>query len=112
MLEFPQAIYKGNSVDIELTIQNGDEDYEFQVGDIVQIGVKYFIGASDYILKKEKEITQVDTETQIHISPEETNSIPTGITAILEVKLQYNGGDDCKTVYQENIELKGVVNDE
>lgn len=112
MLEFPQAIYKGNSVDIELTIQNGDDNYEFQVGDVVQIGVKRYIGDTEYIITKTKEITQVGTTTQMHISPEETASIPTGIIAILEVKLEYNDGTDSRTVYQENIELKGVVNDE
>lgn len=111
MLEFPQAIYKGNSVDIELTIQNGDEDYEFQIGDIVQVGIKRYIGATEYILLKEHIISQVETTTQIHLSPAETADIPI-CTAILELSLKYNDESDYKTVYQENIELKGVVLDE
>lgn len=111
MLEFPQAIYKGNSVDIELAIKNGDEDYEFQIGDIVQVGIKRYIGDNEYIIQKEHTISQVETTTQIHLTPEETANIPV-CTAILEVSLKYNDEADYKTVYQENIELKGVVLDE
>ena len=44
MVEFPQAIYRGNSVDIELTIKNGNSNYTFQVGDVVKLGIKKYIG--------------------------------------------------------------------
>lgn len=111
MVEFPQAIYRGNSVDIELTIKNGTEDYEFQIGDVVQLGIKRYIGDNEYIIQKEHIISQTETTTQIHLTPEETANIPI-CTAILEVSLKYNDESDYRTVYQENIELKGVVLDE
>lgn len=111
MIEFPEAIYRGNSVDIELTIKNDNTDYEFQIGDVVKLGIKRFIGDSEYIIQKEHTVSQVGTTTQLHITPEETSDIPI-CTAILEVSLKYNDEADYRTVYQENIELKGVVNDE
>lgn len=111
MLEFPQAIYRGNSVDIELTILNGNSNYTFQVDDVVKLGIKKYIGDTEYIIQKERTITQQGTTTQLHLTPEETANIPI-CTAILEVSLKYNGEADYRTVYQENIELKGVVNDE
>jgi len=111
--EFPKSLYKGNSVNCVLTIkdtENGNEDYVFQVGDIVRVGIKQTLDDEDYQLYKEFNITETGTQLALQFTPEETDKLTaTEEKGILEVELVYNGGASIKTVYQEPIRLEGVV---
>lgn len=112
MLTFPEAIYKGNSVRKGFNIKRGSELYVFDKKDIVRVGIKRRIGCKEYILKKEfKPETEGQTSINIEFTPKETQNIPT-CRAILEVEIEYNDGAGIQTVYQKEIELKGVVLDE
>lgn len=111
--EFPKSLYKGNSVNCVLTIkdtENGNEDYVFQVGDIVRVGIKQTLDDEDYQLYKEFNITETGTQLALQFTPEETDKLTaTEEKGILEVELVYNDGASIKTVYQEPIKLEGVV---
>ena len=112
---FPKALYKGDSVSIVYSQKNKDtgELYEFQQGDILQIGIKQTLDDENYQVLKELTITEPGTEVNIYISPEESQAITaTETSAILEVRLIYNGGASRATPYQEKIKLEGVVIDE
>ena len=112
---FPKALYKGTSVSKEFKIiDKADEStYEFQVGDIVEVGIKTSTTTEEnYILYKKLTVTTPGTIVNLIISPEDTENLPENETAILEMKLTYNGGASKKIVYQDKIELKGVVMDE
>ena len=115
MKYFPKALYKGDSVSIVYSQIDTDtgEDYEFQVGDILQIGIKQTLDDENYQIMKEITITEPGTEVNIYITPEESQAITvTEASAILEVRLIYNGGASRATTYQEKIRLEGVVVDE
>lgn len=115
MKYFPKALYKGDSVSIVYKQKDKDtgEYYEFQQGDILQIGIKQSLEDEDYQVIKELTITEPGTEVNIYITPEESDKITaTETSAILEVRLIYNGGASRATTYQEKIRLEGVVIDE
>lgn len=111
--EFPKSLYKGNSVNCVLTIkdiENDNQDYVFQVGDIVRVGIKATLDDEDYQVYKEFTVTSEGTELALQFSPKETDGLTaTETKGILEVELVYNGGASIKTVYQEPIRLEGVV---
>ena len=112
---FPKALYKGDSVSIiynQINKQTG-EKHEFQVGDIIQVGIKQSLEDTNYQIIKEIEVTEPGTDINIYISPEESNAITvTEESAILEVRHTYNNGASRATTYQEKIRLEGVVIDE
>lgn len=112
--EFPKALYKGNSVNSNFSIQDSvtGEDYVFQVGDKVRLGIKQSLEDTEYLVYKEFEITEPGTNLALILTPEETNGIITEEKGILEIELEYNGGQSIKTVYQDKIKLEGVVIDE
>jgi len=110
--EFPKALYKGNSVYTSFGITNKatGEDYEFQVGDIVRVGIKQTLDDDTYLLYKEFTIIEAGTIMPIIFTPEETDAITvTEDKGILEIELVYNEGQSITTVYQEKIRLEGVV---
>ena len=111
--EFPKALYKGNSVNVRFNVEDQDteEAYIFQTGDIVRLGIKSAIGDTNYILYKEFKITEPGDSVALILTPEETDISVTEETAILEIELEYNGGQSVKTVYQNEIALEGVVID-
>lgn len=119
--QFPKAIYKGDSVNktFKITDTLTETNYVFKVGDKVKLGIKDNIGDSEYIIEKVFDITEESEELSIILTPEETQNIANSAKfnveeekAILEVEITYNDGVSVNTVYQENIELKGVVIDE
>lgn len=108
--EFPKSLYKGNSVNCVLTIKDDGNDYVFQIGDIVRVGIKQTLDDEEYQLYKEFTITEEGTELALQFTPEETDGLTaTEAKGILEIELVYNGGASIKTVYQEPIRLEGVV---
>ena len=111
--EFPKAIYKGNSVNCVLTIKDStsdNQDYQFQIGDIVRVGIKQTLDDDNYQVYKEFTITEEGTQLALQFTPEETDKLTaTETKGILEIELVYNGGASVKTVYQEPIRLEGVV---
>lgn len=111
--EFPKSLYKGNSVNCVLTIKdtdNGNADYEFQVGDKVRVGIKQSLDDSEYQVYKEFTVTEPGYEMALQLTPEETDKLTvTEVDGILEIELVYNDGASIKTVYQEKIKLEGVV---
>lgn len=111
MKQFPEVLYKGNSVNATFNIKRADKEYTFQNGDLISIGIKKEIGDKDYILRKQFNVPQKVTSVAINLTPEDTENIPI-CKAILEVALKFNNGNDFKTVYQKEIELKGVVLDD
>lgn len=111
MKHFPEVLYKGNSINENFTIKAGNKNYTFQVGDVISVGIKRNIGDEEYIIKKYINVTQKGISVSINLTPAETSEIPI-CKAILEVALKFNNGNDFKTVYQEQIELKGVVIDD
>lgn len=111
--DFPKALYKGNSVNVKFNIEDKDTgaNYQFQVGDKLRLGIKSNIGDTNYIVFKEYEVTQAGDSVALILTPEETNINVVEEEAILELELEYNGGQSIKTVYQEPIMLEGVVID-
>lgn len=79
---------------------------EFQIGDIVRFGMKENIYTSEYALYREVEITEATQELQFTFTPEETRKLEKR-DYIVELELTRNGQVD--TIYQEKIEVKGVV---
>ncbi len=107
LIDFPNAIYRGNNVNSNFSIAN----YSFIAGDKLIVGIKGYIGARDYIFKKEVTPDEGTETVLIVLLPEETKKLPVQ-KAILEITLVNEEMKLNKTVYQEEIELKGVVNDE
>lgn len=112
---FPKALYKGDSINKPFQIKDKTtgELYEFQVGDVLRVGIKQNIGDEEYQLYKDFTITEVGNTVMINFTPEEVNGLTvTEDKGYLEVRLLYNGGASYATVYQEKINLEGVVIDE
>jgi hypothetical protein len=113
LLPFPKYIYKGNSVNSVFEIMdttNNNENYIFQIGDILRVGIKHNLQDTDYVLYKEFIITEVGTAVAIQFTPEETDILPNVESkGILEIELEYNDGSSINTVYQAEITFKGVV---
>lgn len=111
---FPKFIYKGNSINASFEVKDTTEkdspNYEFQIGDILRVGIKKTLQDNDYILYKEFTITEPGTKVAIQFTPEETDILPNEEqNGILEIELEYNGGASINTVYQDIITFKGVV---
>jgi hypothetical protein len=111
--EFPKALYKGNSVNVNFNVNDKDtgKAYMFQAGDIVKLGIKSTLEDTQYLIYKEFEITEPGETVALILTPEETDISVTEQDAILELELVYNGGQSVKTVYQDTIKLEGVVID-
>lgn len=111
--EFPKALYKGNSVNVNFRVDDKDtgEAYIFEVDDKIRLGIKTSLEDTAYILYKEFTITERGDTVALILTPEETEISVTEQDAILELELVYNGGQSVKTVYQDKIALEGVVID-
>lgn len=107
--EFPEVIYKGNSINSTFKIMQKDTEYTFREGDIVIFGIKSYVGTKKYLYMKKIETTPGEKIIDIKINPDETRNIMSG-GAVLELTL-INGNFE-KTLYQEKIEIKEVVNNE
>lgn len=104
-----EEIIRGDSINLVVTLATNGEVNEFQQGDIVKVGMKKFIDATNtYLLFKEIEIQDVCDGVQVIFLPEETKDIPLG-NAVFEVELTYNNGASKKTIFEENVFVKGDV---
>lgn len=109
---FPKALYKGDSISIVFSLKERDtkEKHTFEIGDIIQIGIKGSLEDEDYQVHKDFTITEPGTDINIYFSPEETDAMTQlEQKAILEVRYIYNNGASRATVYQGKINLEGVV---
>ena len=111
LIEFPKAIYKGNNINSTFTINIKNGKYTYNSGDKIILGIKSYIGASEYILKKEINTVSGEDSITIEIDSNETKNLPVQ-KAVLELTLINEDAKLNKTVYQDEIELKGVVNNE
>lgn len=112
---FPKALYKGDSIRIVFCLKDKatKEKHTFQVGDVVQVGIKGSLDDTEYQLRKDFTITEEGTDINMYFTPEETNKLTiTEEKAFLEARYIYNGGASRATVYQDKIKLEGVVIDE
>lgn len=111
---FPKALYKGDSINEPFQIKDKEGNlYEFQVGDVVRVGIKKELTDTEYQIYKDFTITETGNTIMVNFTPEETDALTvTEDKAYLEVRLLYNGGASYATVYQEKIRLEGVVIDE
>lgn len=107
--EFPNVLYKGNSATVEYSMQTGNRLYTFQPGDSIKLAIaKELTGIK--VVQKTYEIQNEATTISLYLTPEDTKDIEPG-HAILEIAVKYNNDADFKTVYQNKIELKGVIID-
>jgi len=111
IISFPKAIYKGNSVNGTFSIEKDGKQYTFREDDSLIVGIKSYIGATEYILNKVLETQAGETSVSIILDPDDTKNLPIQ-KAVLELTLVNEAAQLIKTVYQEDIEIKGVVNDE
>lgn len=110
MLEqFPQVIYKGNSINSSFGIIQKDTEYVFREGDIILLGIKNYVCCKNYIYHKKFNAVAGEKTITIEILPNETREMKKG-KAVLELTL-INGNLE-KTLYQEQVEIKEVVNNE
>ena len=112
---FPKALFKGDSVSIVFNLKDREtkEKHTFQVGDIIQIGIKGSLEDTDYQVHKDFTVLEEGTDLNVYFTPEETDAMTQlEQKAILEVRYIYNNGVSRATVYQEKINLEGVVIDE
>lgn len=103
-----EDVYSGNSIPITITAKFKDgSEYIFKEGDKVIVGIKRYIGATDYIYRKEIYIEDAKKEINVNITPENTNDIED--QHIIEAKLICSNGIDVFTLFQRKFDVKGVV---
>ena len=101
--------YRGNTFTFPFLLKDESGNaQEFQVDDIVRFGMKENIYTSEYALYIELKITEATQELQFTFTPEETQKIEQR-KYIVELELERNGQVD--TIYQEEMNVKGVVID-
>lgn len=81
---------------------------EFQIGDIVRFGMKENIYIKEYALYREIQLIEATQELQFTFTPEETQKLEKS-KYIVELELTRNGQVD--TIFQEELNVKGVVID-
>lgn len=109
---FPKVIYKKTNVGGYFSIEEGNEKYEFQVGDTLIVAIKKNFDDDRYIISKTIVVNKAETSVLISFSAEETADLPKDEHAIFEIKLISSDGQIKEPVYQEKIYLGGVVIDE
>lgn len=101
------------------TIYIKKKNYIFQVGDIVILTVKTFIGSTETLIKKEIKVTEAKEKIEIRFESEDTD-IEQG-DYFYDIKIDYANGDKSTVIYPPgdqsgrytpNFFILGVVNDE
>lgn len=101
--------YRGNTFIFPFILRDESGNaQEFQIGDIVRFGMKENIYTSEYALYREIQLIEATQELQFTFTPEETQKIEQR-KYIVELELERNGQVD--TIYQEEMNVKGVVID-
>lgn len=101
--------YRGNTFTFPFLLKDESGNaQEFQIGDIVRFGMKENIYIKEYALYREIQLIEATQELQFTFTPEETRKLEKR-DYIVELELTRNGQVD--TIYQEKIEVKGVVID-
>lgn len=101
--------YRGDTFIFPFTLRDESGNAQsFQVGDIVRFGMKENIYTSEYALYREIQLTEATQELQFTFTPEETQKLEQR-KYIVELELERNGQVD--TIYQEELNVKGVVID-
>lgn len=106
-------IYRGDTFEFDFSadIEESEEQYIFEKGEKLRVGLKCnALESSEYLLYREKEITESTSEVHFEFPPDETKAITPG-NKIIEVELTTKDGK-VMTIYQESIWVKGdVLND-
>lgn len=101
--------YRGNTFTFPFLLKDESGNAQgFQIGDIVRFGMKENIYTNKYALYRKLKITEATQELQFTFTPEETQKIEQR-KYIVELELERNGQVD--TIYQEEMNVKGVVID-
>lgn len=100
--------YRGDdfSFDFGTTFEN-KEDYVFQVGDIIKVGVKTRETQSRYELYKEIKITEATDTITISFTNKETKRVSAG-DKLIEIELTQANGT-VRTLFQDKLTVKGDV---
>ena len=96
-------IYRGDTWSQTVDCDN----FSLKQGDVIKIGVKQYIGATDYVLYQEIKITEEQTSFDFTFNAEETANIIPADNYIFEIEL--TSGDEVTTLYQVEIAVKGDV---
>lgn len=101
-------IFRGDTFRFEFTSALEDGSlYEFQVGDIIKVGIKNKLSNPKCALFKRIDIEEATDTLQIEFSHEEMKKCCEG-DKLLEVELTRTNGDVI-TLYQEKITIVGDV---
>lgn len=101
------------------TIYIKKKNYIFQVGDIVTLTVKTFIGSTETLIQKEIKITDPKEKVEINFNSEDTD-LKEG-EYFYDIRIDYADGDISTVIYPPgdqsgrytpNFFILGVVNDE
>lgn len=101
------------------TIYIKKKNYIFQVGDIVTLTVKTFIGSTETLIQKEIKITDPKEKVEINFNSEDTD-LKEG-EYFYDIRIDYANGDISTVIYPPgdqsgrytpNFFILGVVNDE
>ena len=96
-------IYRGDTWSQTVECDN----FSLKQGDVIKIGVKQYLGATDYVLYQEIKITEEKTSFDFTFTSEETANIIPADNYIFEIEL--TSGDEVTTLYQTEIVVKGDV---
>ena len=102
--------YRGNDFyfDIGAELEEDGSVFEFNVGDIIKVGIKDKLSNTNYVLFKEIEVTEKTDTISIHFTNEETKKFSEG-DKILEVELTEKLNGAVSTIYQDKLTIKGEV---
>lgn len=101
------------------TIYIKKKNYIFQVGDIITLTVKTFIGSTETLIKKEIKVTDPKEKIEIDFNSEDTD-LKEG-EYFYDIRIDYANGDISTVIYppgdksgryEPNFLVCGVVNDE
>jgi hypothetical protein len=101
------------------TIYIKKKNYIFQVGDIITLTVKTFIGSTETLIKKEIKVTDPKEKIEIRFESEDTD-LKEG-EYFYDIRIDYANGDISTVIYppgdqsgryEPNFLVCGVVNDE
>ena len=104
-------VFRGNSIPITInaTYKDGSQ-YIFKSGDTVILGIKKYVGCPECDYTERQVATDAVSNITFNISPEHTCNLEGEY--VLEATLIYNNGVDVSTLFQEELIVKGVVNNE
>ena len=101
--------YRGDTYTFKVTLEQDNQEQQFQVGDIVRFGMKKNTANTDYALYKEIIVDTLADSIEFVFSSEETQKLDVQVYQV-EIELTRNG--NVETVYRDSLKVLGdVVND-